>query len=201
MGRMHRMKSLLVGLVACVLAVGALAPSVSAQGRRDPATLTLAADLKASRDAGAAVIATLPAGTAVSVLDMRGRDARVDADGKVGWMASDKLRIGGPAAANSGSSGGSSWLRGITGLLGGGDSSSGGGSKVPIGVRGLKKDDLASARPDPAAVDRLEEYRASDSDGVAHARATGLQSHQVDYRQAQAAVTSSESPTSSGPDN
>lgn len=172
--------------VLCVaMTLGQAAGVLAAGPRQDPATVTLAADLRRSADAGSPVLAPLVAGQAVTVLEMRGAQARVDAGGTVGWMPAAKLRLGAGAApaASSGAAGDASALfRGLTGMLGGATSSAGGGAKVPIGVRGLKKEDLAHAVPDPAAVERLERFTASPGDGQAHASAAGLASYPLDYR-------------------
>lgn len=107
-------------LLACLvgLATFAAALPAEAQGRRDPATLVQAAELRQAPAAGAPVIARLAAGDAVAVLEMRGESAKVDASGRTGWVAASALRLG--AGARSG--GATSWLRGLTGLLSGGGS-------------------------------------------------------------------------------
>ena len=181
---------LVLGVLCAVLV---LAPATqAAKSRKDPATVTLAADLRKSVDAGSPVLATLAAGEAVKVLDMEGSQARVDAGGKVGWMAASKLRIGtGPAASSSSdNAGGSSFFRSLTGMLGGG-SRSDSNAQVPIGIRGLQKKDLASAQPDPAAVDRMETFKASPREGQSHASAAGLDSYEVEYRDSVAAPAAS----------
>jgi hypothetical protein len=202
------MKKLFLPLVmAAWCAVMVLAPDAqAAKSRRDPATVTLAADLRKSADSGSPVLATLSAGQEVKVLSMQGSLARVDAGGKVGWMAASKLRIGGgsAAASSSGDSGGSSFFRGLTGMLGGGSGSQS-SAKVPIGIRGLQKKDLASAQPDPAAVDRMETFKASPGEGQSHASAAGLDSYAVDYRDVASSPSSSSGSSTpaapSGPDN
>jgi len=167
------------GLLWLLLAAAAAMPA-SGQERRDPAIVTLAADLRQGPGPGSPVLATLAAGEQVSVLGMRGDQARVEAGERRGWMPVAKLRIGAAGSGGSGGSqGGSGWLRGLTGLLGGGGSAGGGGAKVPIGVRGLQREDLARAEPDPDAVGRLERYRASPDEALAYAGEAGLASRNV----------------------
>jgi hypothetical protein len=53
-----------------------------------------------------------------------------------------------------------------------------------MGVRGLQSEDIANAQPDPAAVARLDRYRALPEQALAYARGEGLASISVDYRDA-----------------
>ncbi len=171
--------------VALTLLLAWPGPSPQAAGeRRDPATVTLAADLRAAPESSAPAIATLASGDAVQVLEMRGEYARVATDAGEGWMPASKLRLGAAEGGGSGGGGGGvSWLRGLTGMLGG-SADRGSGADVPIGVRGLTREDVASANPDPEAVDRLGAFRAGGGEALAHARDVGLSPRDVPYRDA-----------------
>ena len=157
-----------------------------AQQREDPASVTLAAPLREAAQQDARVIGNLPAGESVTVLQMSGAYSRVRSAAGEGWVLSSRLQIGGGSAQASssggaGSDGGSSWLRGLSGLLGGSDNSQSGGANVPIGIRGLQRADVANAQPNPAAVTQLERYVVSASAAAAQARAEGLQAVEIAY--------------------
>jgi hypothetical protein len=188
-------------LIACLVWLAALAAALpaEAQGRRDPATLVQAAELRQSPAAGAPVIATLAAGDAVAVLEMRGEHAKVDAQGRTGWVAAAALRLGEGTGAASG--GATSWLRGLTGLLGGGPRRGERQATVSMGVRGLQSEDIANAQPDPAAVQRLDRYRALPEQALAYARGEGLASISVDYRDAGPASAPAAAGTARGAGN
>jgi hypothetical protein len=169
------------------LVVGSVVPGTpaTAQERRDPGTMVLAADVREAPGPRASVLFTLPAGARVFVLEMRGADARIEAAGApgrtlTGWVTASRIRLGAaPAAPGTTSGGGSSFLRGIAGFLGGG----GGGDQamVPIGVRGLRAEDVANAQPDPGAVDALDRFATPTREALAFARSQGLSSRVYDY--------------------
>ena len=163
------------------------APLAGAQQREDPAQVVLAAELRESPERDAAVITGLRAGESVTVRQMRGAWSRVKAKAGEGWVLSSRLQVGGPApAAESGGganadSGGTSWLRGLTGLLGGSGNARRSGGNVTIGTRGLQSEDVAGAQPDQAAVAKLDRYVVDAAQASAKARAAGLQAVDFDY--------------------
>lgn len=65
-------------LLTCLVWFAGLTPA-EAQVRRDPATLSQAAELRQSPSAGSPVLASLAAGEVVAVLEMHGAQAKVDA--------------------------------------------------------------------------------------------------------------------------
>lgn len=162
-----------------------LALPVGAQQREDPAQVVLAAELRESPQRDAAVIASLRAGESVTVQQMRGAWSRVKANAGQGWVLSSRLQVGGPAPAATSSgggnseSGGTSWLRGLTGLLGGSGNARRSSGNVTIGTRGLQSEDVAGAQPDQAAVAKLDRYVVDAAQASAKARAAGLQA--VDF--------------------
>lgn len=187
----------------CLCAV--VLPTASAQQREDPARVGLASSLHQSADQDSAVIGKLRAGESVKVLQMRGAYSQIRAKIGRGWVLSSRLQIGGSASqrSSSSSSGGSSWLRGLTGLFGGSKSSRGSGAQVSVGVRGLQREDVAGARPNPAAVDRLDRLAVSASEAKSKARAAGLRSVDIAYLDAQTTRRTSQSddsPVGSGSD-
>ncbi|MFT5448120.1 MAG: hypothetical protein ACI9DC_003299 [Gammaproteobacteria bacterium] len=164
-----------------------VASAAGAQQREDPAQIVLAADLRESPQRNAAVIASLPAGESVMVRQMSGAWSRIKAKAGEGWVLSSRLQVGGPAQASDASSGarsdagGTSWLRGLTGFLRGSGSTRSSGGNVTIGTRGLQSEDVAGAKPDPAAVAQLDHYIVEAADASAQANAAGLQAIDVAY--------------------
>ena len=82
---------MLAASLVALLVLGAA--GAAAQDRRDPAVLTLAADLRAGAGARSRVVATLLAGTPVVVLQMHGDQARVEAGAHRGWLAAVLLSV------------------------------------------------------------------------------------------------------------
>lgn len=140
--------------------------------------------VRAGPDPLARVVGRLPAGSAVQVLELSGPGARVVASGGMdGWVPASRVRIAAAAGSASGggsAGGGSSLLRALTGLVGGGGQATE-QRTVTTGVRGLRAEDLANARPDIGAVDALERHRVDDGAARGHARSAGLVARRVDY--------------------
>ena len=82
-----------------------------------------------------------------------------------------------------GSSSGAGLLRDLTGLLTPGSSSGGQQSNqtVTLGIRGLQREDLASARPNSAGVRQLEQQGVSPSAARSMAANSGLRARKVAY--------------------
>ena len=169
-----------VGAALLCCALLGLNSLANAQYREDPARVVLTAPLHESARQDAQVIGNLSAGESVTVLQMSGAYSRVRSTIGEGWVLSSRLHIGDRASSGGTSSGdgGSSWLRGLSGLLGG---SQGSGGSVPIGIRGLQREDIANAQPNPAAMAQLERYVVSAAEAEAQALAAGLQPVEVAY--------------------
>jgi hypothetical protein len=140
---------------------------LAAAAHADEAVLTRRAlELRASPGDNGASVASLPQQSAVTRLDGRqGPWVQVrSAQGAIGWVHLFDL---GPATAsgagNASSSGGfmTGALRGVTGLFDGGAPRQTG---TTAGIRGLEAEDLANAQPNPAGVQRMAAWRASESD-------------------------------------
>jgi hypothetical protein len=165
--------------LACCALLG-FSPLATAQYREDPARVVLAAPLHEAARRDAQVIGNLPAGESVTVLQMSGAYSRVRSAVGEGWVLSSRLHIGDQTSSSSGD-GGSSWLRGLSGLLGASGGSQGSGGSVPVGIRGLQREDIANAQPNPAAMAQLERYVVSVAEAEAQALAAGLQPVEVAY--------------------
>jgi hypothetical protein len=129
-----------------------------------------AVELRASPGDSGGSLASLPEQSRVTRLDGRqGPWVQVrSAQGATGWVHMFDV---GPASASGGggSSGGgfvTGALRGVTGLF---DSGAPRQSTAIAGIRGLEAEDLANAQPNPAAVQRMSGWRASENDARAYA--------------------------------
>jgi peptidoglycan hydrolase-like protein with peptidoglycan-binding domain len=71
--------------------------------------------------------------------------------------------------------------RGITGLFGGASSDHAGGSTATIGIRGLSKEGLKTAQPNPAELAKLDQYRAGAEQARAYANEKKLAARAVPY--------------------
>ena len=150
-------------LLFLLLAAGAAA-------RAEEAVLTRRAlELRASPGDAGPSVASLPDQSPVTRLDGRqGPWVQVrSAQGATGWVHLFDL---GPATASggNGASGGfaSGALRGVTGLFGGSTPRQTG---TTAGIRGLEAEDLANAQPNPAGVQQMGGWRASENDARAYA--------------------------------
>lgn len=170
-------------------ALALVTPLASAQ---ESAVIKRATELRQAPGASGAVVATLPAQTEVSRLaERKGPWVQVrTAAGTTGWVHMFDVAPAGASAARvdpSGSSGANP-LRGLGGLFGGGTATAG---TAASGIRGLDKEDLGRASPDPAAVTRMEALRQSEREARAFARSASLQAVAVDPLPAPARTTSS----------
>ena len=104
------------------------------------------------------------------------------ADGATGWLHLFDLgpTSGGASTTAPAESSGSGLLRGVTGLLGRGSSSSATTSTSASGIRGLDKADIQRAQPNLAAVAQVEGLRQSDAQARDFAARANLQAVAVD---------------------
>lgn len=159
------------GRMLPALLLAASAVFASAAGAADPATLARDTDLRAKPLNDAAVIAPLKAKAAVSVVSRSGAWAQVTtADGKSGYVRLLNLRTGSSQKGDSG-----------VGALASVFKTGSSGNNVATGVKGMSEGDLTGATPAPQEVEKLGDYKASDKDARAGAKAAGLKAQQVGY--------------------
>ena len=108
------------------------------------------------------------------------------AAGATGWVHMFDVAPTGGGGARVGD-GAANPLRGVTGLFGGGNTTT---STSASGIRGLTAEDLARATPNPAAVGQMEALRQSESDARAFAGRVALRPVSVDPLPAPARVSS-----------
>lgn len=135
--------------------------------------LAKAGPLKQEPFADAATVAELPAAAPLEVLARQGAWMKVTASGQTGWvrLLSVRLAVGAPArAAESG-------LAKAANVALSGSS----GTAVATGVRGLDREQIANAAPNPVEAARLEAYAASGDRARSFAQAGPLAEQTVPY--------------------
>lgn len=152
----------------------ATAPKKTATTARETGTTRTAVDLKATPHSDAKAAGQLAANTTVDILERRGGWLRISGAGKSGWAKLHQVRVGeGPEAKRSGESlailknVGQTGRSGSTGIV------------ATTGIRGMSAEELKNAKPDPAAVQAIERYRANAGQAREYARAAGLKEADV----------------------
>jgi hypothetical protein len=139
-----------------------------------PATVARATALKAKPFLDAQTLASLPAGSAVTVLARDGGWYRVAAGGRQGWVR--LLHLSTQARARGlGREELESAARVATGRQGGGNIAS------TTGVRGLTPEQLRAAGPDAGELERLERHAVGADEAQAWARAHGLARRDIPF--------------------
>ena len=165
-----------------LLVIAAGSPVARADG--DPAVAVQRTPLRESPAAQAPRSGrSLAKDESVRVLELSGRWAQVrQDDGFQGWVPAADLKLGDAAPTGGGvGQAAGSWLRSITGLLSPREQEPVTQGTVGLGIRGLDKSDIAQAKPDPAAVDRMSRFQAGPEAAREHARRQGLAPRALDY--------------------
>lgn len=116
-----------------------------------------AVDLKRQPFSDAEVVAQLPARTPLNVVYRQGAWMQVQAGQNTGWLRLLAVRMGAAGAARSSSESGLSRLFNVA-------RSGSSGAVTTTGVRGLGKDEIANARPNPAELAKLDGYKVSEAE-------------------------------------
>lgn len=142
-------------------------------------------EVKAEPFADAAAAGTLPERAKVQIVKRQGAWMQVKGDGAAGWVRMLAVRTESGSAGGAGSSG----LASIFSFGRGGSS----GTAVATGVRGLDKEQIRNATPNPNELARMKSYAASRADAERFgASAPRLASQRVDY------VASASAPAAGG---
>lgn len=140
----------------------------------DPATVIRATELKKLPATDAETLAALEENATVQTAERRGGWIQVKTDaGASGWVKFLALRFSGAGAAKAGDSGVSQLFN----VARGGAS----GAQVTTGVRGLDAEDISTAQPNAAAVQRMDGFAVSADEAARFAAEGPLQAQRVDY--------------------
>jgi hypothetical protein len=160
------------------LALAFLLAIPAAAWAQEQAFTNRSTELKERGADDARTIATLPENTAVKVVSRGGGWTQVEAQAQKGWLRVFHLRF--PAAVETSSSSSANPLSGLTSALGFGRSSSSQTTLATTGVRGLSPEDLKNASPDPAALAKLQSFRADKPTAERFARDAKLAAVAID---------------------
>ena len=136
-----------LGLTALLLALGALHAAATST-----AQTVVAGNLVSGPHSDASVVTAVPNGAAVTVIERQGGWYHVRTTaGQEGWLPMTSIRYDGTSSGAAAP--GTDWAS----LFNSGRSGSG-GSTASTGVRGLNTGDIANAKPDTAAVAKLDDW-------------------------------------------
>lgn len=156
---------------------GAATSAIAARGAgttvRETGTTRSAVDLMATPYRDAKPAGQLPAGSAVDILERQGGWMRISAKGKTGWAKLHQVRVGKDPGAKS--SGGLTVLKNV-GQTGRSGSQ---GIVATTGIRGMSAEELKNAKPDPAAVKKVDGYSVTASQAREYAKEAGLKENNV----------------------
>lgn len=163
-----------------ILLAAVLLAAATFAGAQEAATTSRATDLKDQGSADARTLASLPEGTAVKVTQRAGGWAKVEANGKAGWVRVFHLRFATTSETTS-SSGAGGLFSSLGSALGGSRTTSQKTTIATVGIRGLSPEDLKNASPDAEALRKVQSYRADKASAERFAREGKLVPAQVDY--------------------
>ena len=148
-----------------------LAAGLGSAAWAENATLIRASDLKAKPFTDASTVTSLPEQSKVQILTNEGGWTQIkSSSGQTGWVRLLNVRpdTQGDSGTNIGALG--NVLR--TGST---------GSTATTGTKGINKDDLERAKPNPQEVKRLDQYKASDKEAERFASANNLKSREMSF--------------------
>jgi len=164
-------------IAALLLAAWTTAGAAQAQ---ETAATNRATELKEGPAAEAKTLAPLAAEAPVRVLSRAGAWTEVEAGGQKGWVRAFHLRYQ-ARVETSASSGGA--LGGLAAMVGLGRKSQAPDTTrtAALGVRGLTPEDFRNASPDPAALRKLQSYRADRAEAERFAQEAKLGAVSIPY--------------------
>lgn len=143
-------------------------------GAKETGTTRSSVELMATPYRDAKPAGQLPANIKVDILERRGGWLRITAQGKSGWAKLHQVRAGeGPESKSSGE--GLAILKNV-GQTGRSGSQ---GIVATTGIRGMSAEELKNAKPDPAAVKKLDGYSVAAGQAREYANAAGLKEKTV----------------------
>jgi uncharacterized protein YgiM (DUF1202 family) len=163
-------------LASTLVAIVSLIGDAAAQ---EQASTNRATELRDRPATDARVVAPLAEGTAVKVLARQGGWTQVESGTQRGWVRAFHLRFQSTVQAASGGGGIGGTL---TSVFGFGSRESPKTSQVAtLGIRGLTAEDFKNASPDPAALKKMQSYRADKASAERFAREAKLAPVAVAY--------------------
>lgn len=158
---MRQLRILICGVL--LLGISAAFPALA----QEPLTTNRSTELRSAPEDTASVVKQLADKAPLQLLERKGAWSRVKSGNDSGWVRMMHLRGGATVAVDEKSSMGS-WLARMERLLSG----SGGSStrttnqraqSATVGIRGFSKEDVASAELNPAELQKLKRFQATDA--------------------------------------
>jgi len=129
---------------------------------QEPVVTNRATELRAAPDDTAAIIRALPEKTAVQVLQRRGPWSQAKVDASTGWVRMMHLRGGSSVVVEQQSSSGGFFASMNKLLLGDRERSGQTKQSATVGIRGFSREDVERAELNPAELEKLKRYQATD---------------------------------------
>jgi len=168
----------LLGTLAACASVAALA--------QEPVLTNRSTELRAAGDDTAKVLQVLPEKTAVIVLQRQGAWQQVRVGANTGWVRMMHLRGGSSIVAEQSSPSSSGFLAAFSRLLASSVDRPRGQPRAQaatVGIRGFSREDVMNAELNPAELEKLKRFQASDASAqhLARSGSTKLQFRSVAY--------------------
>lgn len=161
-------------IVAVLVAGWGLAGNAFAQ---EQAAANRATELKDRPAADAKTLAPLAAEAKVRVLGREGAWTQVEVEGRQGWVRSFHLRFSATVATQSSGNA----LGGLAAMVGIGRKGPETAKSASLGIRGLTPEDFRNASPDPAALARMQSFRADKAEAERFAQQARLSAVRIAY--------------------
>ena len=162
-----------IAALAAVIASVALTAAAPALAQ-DSGFTVRKTELKAEPFSDAATVGSLAEKAEVRVLARQGGWMKVESPAASGWVRMLAIRMAGTGESASGDSG----IKSLFNVARTGSS----GTAVATGVRGLDKEQIQNAKPNPAELEKLSSFRAAKRDAERFADGKPeLKAQSVDY--------------------
>jgi hypothetical protein len=138
----------------------------------EPASVVRATELKQEPATDSATLAALPENASVEALERKGGWTRVKTSRGEGWVRMLALRYK-PGTAKAGDSG----AKELYNVARTGSS----GTQTTTGVRGLSAEQISNAQPNPAEMNKLQEFAADRGAATGFAAEGSLSAKSVEY--------------------
>ena len=157
---MRQLRMLICGVL--LLGVSAAFPALA----QEPLTTNRSTELRSAPEDTANIVKQLAEKTSLQLLERKGAWSRVKSGNDSGWVRMMHLRGGATVAVDEKTATGS-WLARMERLLSGSASSTRTTNQraqsATVGIRGFSKEDVASAELNPAELEKLKRFQATDA--------------------------------------
>ncbi|MCY7387450.1 MAG: hypothetical protein LH481_05195 [Burkholderiales bacterium] len=133
---------------------------------QEPLTTNRSTELRSAPDDAATVVKQLAEKSPLQLQERKGAWSRVKSGNDSGWVRMMHLRGGATVVADE-KSASSNWLASFNRLLSGSSNPRGSNQRAQsatVGIRGFSKEDVASAELNPAELEKLKRFQATDAD-------------------------------------